>query len=188
MKNMKTKLITCFSILLTVSLICAGCCCLSGKPPCFSCGEKPGYFRGSDSKCPYAGDFMKAPSCILKNKEKLSLTAEQETTIKELCTKTKKDHIQIEADIETIRVDVKSKLMEDTIDTQTINGLIDKKFELKKQLVKSLINSHATLLTILTPEQRQKFKEIMKECKKDCCSSKGKCSSSKCSDSECSEF
>lgn len=64
--------------------------------------------------------------------------------------------------------------MEENIDTQAINELIDKKFELKKRLVKSFINSHVILLGIFTAEQKTKFNELMKGCKKDCCSKKGK--------------
>lgn len=173
-----------FTILLALSVLLSGCCSLMGKPPCIGCDKKAqmGHcFKGRHGDCPFAKCFMKAPCCALKNKEKLGLSAEQETKIKDLCAATKKSSIQIESDVEKIEVDIKAKIKGDTFDAAGINALIDKKFELKKQMIKSIVFSHATLLGILTPEQREKFREIKKECKKGCCD-KGDCKSGKCSD------
>lgn len=172
------KIIKLVTILLSFSFLASGCCFL-GKPSCFSCPGKLGWRH--EHKCPFEGRFMKMPCCVLKNKEKLGLTAEQQTKIKDLCTNTKKNSIQLKADIKKTTVDLKAKLMEETLNVQAVNSLIDKKFELKKQLVKSLINSHATLLATLTADQKAKFKEIMKDCKKECCGGTGKChDSGKC--------
>ncbi len=190
----KFKTVKLLIALLLMCILVSSCCCLQ-KPGCFSCAHKKqsSCYKDKGSKCPFASCFMKAPCCALKNKENLSLTTEQETKIKDLCTKTRKDFIQLKANAETIEVDIKTKLMEDyNLDTKALNSLIDKKFELKKQMVKSLINSHVTLLSLLTPEQKEKFKEVMNECKKGNCNCKGSCKScddcSDCSDcSECSD-
>lgn len=177
MKNKINSII--FTIVLSV--LVSGCCSL-GKPPCYDCHKKShmGHHAEKCSECPFSGCLKKASCCALKNKEKLSLTDEQETKIKALSEKTKKSSIQIEADIEKIEVDLKAKFVSDSFDAAGINSLVDKKFELKKQLVKSLINSHAEFLSILTPEQKEQFKEIKKDCKKGCCDKDGKCDSGKC--------
>ncbi|OGI18418.1 MAG: hypothetical protein A3B68_02010 [Candidatus Melainabacteria bacterium RIFCSPHIGHO2_02_FULL_34_12] len=176
MKNIKL-----FSVLFIICLFVSGCCCL-GKPPCFSCGDKSSFnqrhFKGSE--CPFAGCFMKASFCALKNKEKLSLTSEQENKIKELCNKSKKGAIDLKAEVKKVEVDLRTKLQED-FDKDAINSLIDKKIELKKQLIKSAVNSHAELLAILTPEQNEKFKAIMRECRKNGCGYKGDCCGKGCS-------
>ena len=182
----KFKTVKLIIALFSMCVLVSSCCCLQ-KPGCFSCAQKKDSSCHKDrgSKCSFAGCFMKAPCCALKNKEKLSLTTEQETKIKDLCTKTRKDFIQLKATAETAEVDIKTKLMEDNLDTKVLNSLIDIKFELKKQMVKSLINSHVTLLSLLTPEQKEQFKTVMEECKKGNCDCKGTCKG--CDDcSDCS--
>lgn len=162
-----------------MSLFLAGCG-LFGQPPCVGCGDSPwGHRWGHKSfmgeRCPFAGHCISASCCILKNKTKLSLTNDQEARIKTISARTKKNTIQLKADSEKISVDIKAKFAEEGFDAVGINALIDKKVELKKQLVKSFVNSHAEVLSILTPEQKTKLKEIKKDCKKSCCSSKGDC-------------
>lgn len=178
MKNIKL-----LAALFTLCLFISGCCCL-GKPPCFSCHKKPFsvcHANKCGSECPFSKCFMKSSCCAIKNKGKLGLSTEQEAKLKALCTKTKKETIQLDADANKVCVDIKAKLSEEVFNKTAINALIDKKFELKKQIVKTVVNSHAELISILTPEQNQKFKALMKECKNDCCS-KGKC----CDGKDCS--
>jgi len=172
MNTNKNIVLLLISALITISLMSTSCCKLFPcKGPCASCPEKckPSHHSKHDSECPFADFLMKAPCCAMKHKEKLSLTKDQQDKIKALCTKTKKDAIQLEADAEKIAVDIKGKFMEEIFDATGINSLIDKKFDLTKQLVKSCVNSHAQLLTILTDDQSTQLKEFMKECKGDCC-------------------
>ena len=171
-KSFTVKTLVLFSVL---SLFLTGCC-MFGKPPCIGCGDKKwGHREFKGEECPFEGCLKKAPCCILKNKEKLSLTEDQISRIKAASEKREKTVIQLKADSEKVALDVKAKFMEEDFDAAGINSLIDKKFELKKQLIKSFVNSHAEVLSTLTPEQRTKFKEIMKGCKKKGCCSKDKC-------------
>jgi len=57
-------------------------------------------------------------------------------------------------------VDIKSKLGEDTIDTKSINKLIDQKYEMKKAKAKSLVEAYAAFQNILSDDQKKKLKGI----------------------------
>ena len=102
---------------------------------------------------------------FLKNKEELGLSDEQVQQIKALKLQAKKESIKQNAEIEVIGLDIKSQMWEDVIDAQAISVLIDKKYEIKKGMAKSLINVYAELKTILTDRQKTKLKELYKKCK-----------------------
>ncbi|MFC2092125.1 hypothetical protein ACFLTD_05070 [Elusimicrobiota bacterium] len=78
--------------------------------------------------------------------------------------------IRKKADIEIIALDIKSKMWEDDIDVEAINGLIDKKYDIKKSKAKNLVAACAKLRSILSAKQRAKLKGIVKNAgkKKDC--------------------
>ena len=153
-----------------VSLFLSGCC-MFGKAPCVGCNDRPGHKWGQwgHKECPFAGCLMKTSCYLLKNKEELSLTDDQVSRIKAISEKREKDSIQLKADARKVYVDIKTEFSDENFDASGINALIDKKFDLKKQIVKSFVNSHAEILAVLTSEQREKLKEIKKECKKSKC-------------------
>jgi len=96
----------------------------------------------------------------LKSQEELGISDEQYEKLKTLKTNTKKDIIKRKAEIDIIGVDIKSKLGEDTIDTKSINKLIDQKYELKKARAKALVEAYAAFQNILTDDQKKKLKGI----------------------------
>lgn len=96
----------------------------------------------------------------LKNQEELGISDEQYEKLKTLKANTKKDLIKRKAEIDIIGVDIKSKLGEDTIDTKSINKLIDQKYELKKAKAKALVEAYAAFQNILTDDQKKKLKGI----------------------------
>ena len=156
-------------------LPCAGGGCCGKK---MACAGKPCDSGKCDkSQCPFESCLMKSTCCALKNKEELGLSDEQANKIKELGSKTKKDVIQLKADSEKVGIDIKSAVIADDFNAEVINALIDKNLELKKQTMKTIVDSHAELLAILTPEQKVKLKEVVKDCKEKEC-----CSESECSD------
>lgn len=104
---------------------------------------------------------------ILMNKDELELTDEQVERVKTLKLKVKKDLIKQNAEIEIIALDIKEKMWDEVVDTEAINTLIDKKYELKKEKVKSLVASYAELKSILTKKQMGELKELYKKCKID---------------------
>lgn len=104
--------------------------------------------------------FKKA-DIIMKNKDKLKLSDNQITEIKNLKVNAKKDLIRKQAEIDVISLDIKSKLWDETIDVTGINKLVDQKYDLKKEKTKSLIAAYAELKKILSKEQKEKLKELM---------------------------
>jgi Spy/CpxP family protein refolding chaperone len=96
----------------------------------------------------------------LKNQEELGISDEQYEKLKTLKANTQKDLIKRKAEIDIIGVDMKSKLKEDTIDTKSINKLIDQKYELKKAKAKALVEAYAAFQNILTDDQKKKLKDI----------------------------
>ena len=103
---------------------------------------------------------------VMNNQDELGITDEQCEKIKTLKMDTKKDLIRREAEIDIINVDIKSKLREDTIDTTSINKLIDQKYDLKKAKSKALVNAFASFKNILTDEQKEELSKIDKKGRK----------------------
>lgn len=124
------------------------------------CGKK----QGLDDK------FYKKAHMILMNQEELGLTDDQAKQIKDLKINTKKSVIKTNAEIELITLDAKVLLYEDKIDTKKLDALIDKKYDIKKEKAKTLVQSMATLKGFLTPEQMSKLKELYKQsaCQHSC--------------------
>ncbi len=110
-----------------------------------------------------SGKFCGKAGFILKNGEELALTPKQEEDIKNLKAETKKALIKNQAEIEVIEVDIETALWMDAIDTAAVNVLVDKKYELKKEKTKMLVNALANLKNILTPEQKTKLKGLYKK-------------------------
>ena len=104
---------------------------------------------------------------ILKNTEELGLSDKQVEEIKDLKIATKKDLIRKSAEIDIAALEIKAKMWADPMDTDAINKLVDKKYDLKKEKTKSLIAAYATLKGTLTDGQKTKLKEVFKKCKKE---------------------
>ena len=133
-------------------------------------GDKPG--KGCHGKCSghhwdLESKFMNKVSLIIRNGDELGLSDDQKAKIKALKLSAKKHLISKKADIEIIGLDIKALMWEDTINTEEINKLIDKKYELKKEKAKALIGAYAALKGTLTKEQMEKLKELYKGRKKD---------------------
>jgi len=124
----------------------------------FDCGKGKAGWQGGSKDCKEK-IFLKAHK-ILKNKEELGLSDEQVQKIKDLKISAKKDLIRKEAEIDILKVDIKSEMYKDTIDVAAVNAFIDKKYDLKKEKTKSLIAAFVALKNILTEDQKKKLKEI----------------------------
>ena len=96
----------------------------------------------------------------------LNLSDEQVEKIKDLKIKLKKDLVQKKANIDLLVIDIKALLWKDVIDQGAINKLIDQKYNIKKQKAKALVASYSNFKTILSDEQKAKFKDLMYECYK----------------------
>ena len=112
--------------------------------------------------------YMKA-KMIMSNQEELGLSDSQIKEIKKLKMDTKKDIIKTDAEIEIVKLDIKSQLWEDKIDTGIVNGLIDKKYDLKKEKAKMIFSAYAYITNSLTGEQQAKLKAVCKKSMEGAC-------------------
>jgi Spy/CpxP family protein refolding chaperone len=110
-----------------------------------------------------AGKFFYKAHMLLELEDKLGLSSEQVKTIRDLKMSVKKDYITKEAEIEILKLDIHSQLKNDKADLAAINALVDQKYEIKKAMSKTLLESYVTLKSAVTKEQWAKFKELKKE-------------------------
>lgn len=101
---------------------------------------------------------------LLKNRDELGLSDEQVARIKELKLQYKKAMIAQQAAIDVVAVDIKAKLYADVIDTEAINALIDKKYEVKTGKAKAMVAAVAELKGLLTAKQRETLKTLYTQC------------------------
>lgn len=101
--------------------------------------------------------FFKAHK-ILEMKQELGLSAEQVDTIKNLKVEVKKELINSKADIEIIEVDLYSQLKNNAKDVETVNKLIDAKYDAKKNKAKVVTAAYAKLTQTLSDKQWETLK------------------------------
>jgi len=119
-----------------------------------------GGWKGEGPQGCFEGKFCHKVQFIMENSDELGLSDKQLEDIKALKVAAKKDMIRKKAEIDILAVDLESELHKDTIDKGVVNALIDKKYDLKKDLKKALVGAYADLKNILTPEQKNKMKEL----------------------------
>lgn len=145
---MKTKYLTIATALVLAAMIAA--------PAAYANDGK----KGKDGHKGLHGMFFHKAHYVLKNEKTLGLSDEQVKAIVKLKIETKKNLIRQKADAKIIGVDIKAALYDDKIDTEKVNKLLDQKYEVKKSLAKSLVDSLAKLKGILSEEQLEKLKDL----------------------------
>jgi len=103
--------------------------------------------------------FMKAKFFIY-SKEAIGLSEEQVQQIKDLKHQVQKDLIRREADIDVLKVDIKTKLHENPVDVAGLNAMMDQKYEMKKKKAKMLVQAIADLKAVLSGEQYEMMKNV----------------------------
>ncbi len=109
--------------------------------------------------------FTHIAHMLIMSSDELGLTPEQLAKIKDIKKSVMQEMITKEAEANVIKVDICSSLWEDTINTEEINALVDKKYEAKKTLTKDVIKGIADLKGLLTEEQKGKLKQLCKQMK-----------------------
>ncbi|MBU1061454.1 MAG: hypothetical protein KJ957_02085 [Candidatus Omnitrophica bacterium] len=126
-----------------------------------SCEKMEGYHGDLEGKFSHKAYF------ILKGQEELGLSDEQVVKIKDLKIETKKELIRKEAELDILALDIETELQKDTVNRDVVDKLIDRKYDIKKEKAKFLVNAYATLKGLLTTQQKDKMKELWKESKKE---------------------
>lgn len=106
--------------------------------------------------------FNKKVNFFMQHQELLDLSEDQVQQIEDLKLMVKKDLIMKKAEIEVVTLDIKVALKEWMIDAPAVNGLLDVKYELKKQKAKNLVAAYAKLKAVLTDDQKAAVKEMWK--------------------------
>lgn len=104
--------------------------------------------------------LLKKMSICLKNKDEIGLTDKQFDAIKKAKYDFKKEIIKDKAEVDLIVVDIKSHLWEHKIDTDAVDKLIDKKYEVKKAKAKAFVAALAEFKETLSDDQYEKMKEV----------------------------
>jgi Spy/CpxP family protein refolding chaperone len=113
------------------------------------------------------GKFCHKVAFVMDYEEEIALTEDQVKSIEDLKVNTRKNLIKVEADIDVVEIDIGEALNQDNIDVPAIDALIDKQYILKGEMAKNLAASFAALKVILTPEQKDKLKALLKARKED---------------------
>ena len=125
--------------------------------------KRGGYDQGRHNQRSIEGKFIKTVKIIHHNQDELNVNDNQLNQIMELKKALKKDSIWKKAEIEIITVDIRSLLHEDETDVDAVSKLIDQKYEIKKAGMKKVVKSFAELKKILTKEQKEKLKKVVRD-------------------------
>jgi len=117
-------------------------------------GKKGSYCGTSESK--FHGTIYK----ILNKRTELGLSTEQLSQIKALSSKVKKDLINRDAKIKTLKVEINTLMWEFPFDTEGVNELVAQQYSLKTEKTQYLISAYSQLAALLTEPQIQTMKEL----------------------------
>ncbi len=132
-------------------------------PSVFACGRPE--MGGKKGEGKLESMFFYKAHAILKAQDKLELSDEQAQAIRDLKTETKKNLIRQKAEIEVLDLDIQSQLHADKPNFETLQKLIDQKYEVKKTKEKATTEAFVKLKTSLSDKQWAAFKELKKEWK-----------------------
>lgn len=109
---------------------------------------------------------------VLENHDALGISKEDKKKFVDLKMSTKKAMIRSMCEVELIMVDMMGALWQHPMDTGSINKMIDKKYDLKKEDMKQLVQAFASFRKMLTDDQMRKLMQLCKEQKHNpeaCC-------------------
>ncbi|MFH1394850.1 MAG: hypothetical protein ABIH09_01695 [Candidatus Omnitrophota bacterium] len=149
-------------VFLSVMVLCVFALAFVPVQQAFAFGHKGGEDYGKDKSCyGEAGcGFYKTIHHVLYKKKELDLSADQVNQIKLLVKQIKKDNINMDAQIKTLKVEIDTMMWEFPFETEGVNDLVAQKYDLKKQKAQRLVAANDKLKAILTSEQLEKLKTL----------------------------
>lgn len=120
---------------------------------CGDCGRQMAEKMDLDDK------FHHKVMFIMANAADIQLSDAQMNKIKALKIKAKKSLLMKDAETEGLALDLLEAMSKDEIDMNMVNGLIDKKYEIKKARAKEIVAACSDIRQILTAEQFKKLKD-----------------------------
>lgn len=113
------------------------------------------------------GHSMDMAGHILKQKDKLGLTADQVTAIENLRADYKKVVDATEAEHMAAHKELQTLAHADTIDEAGMHAVAEKISVIKNKMIHSMVSNKIALLKVLTPEQRKKMQALHEDAKKE---------------------
>lgn len=147
----------------------------AGKGP--GCGHKDKCMKcAMQAKECMATQLKDKVGLLMDHKQMLGINDKQVADIKAAKKAAIKELIQRKADVDIIMVDAKSEMYKDMMDLAAINGLIDQKYAAKAAYAKAYVKGISDIQQVLSPDQRAKWKAIVKEAEEseDCGACAGK--------------
>ena len=92
--------------------------------------------------------------------EALDLSSEQKTKLKSLRADGQKEIAQLQADVKIARIELGEAMHEPTIKQADVNKAVDKLNTARSKMTTIRVNNMVEMSKILTPEQREKMKEM----------------------------
>lgn len=129
---------------------------------CPVCGSMMGgHHMGGHGMGGMMGKGMMKPLKLMMIGEKLGLSEDQKNRMREIMTSSKKKKIGLKCQIETIKVDLMSMIWQEQMNMQEIEQKVREIANLKADKKIAWIQAMNDMKNVLTPEQRQKMKEMM---------------------------
>ncbi len=94
--------------------------------------------------------------------KELGLTQEQISKIKDLKFSTDKEVIRLRSDMELKEIDLREELSKDSPDMNRVKNLIKAKHSIMAEIELAKVKEYIGVKKILTPEQIEKFKTVMR--------------------------
>ncbi len=133
--------------------------CSGGRCP-FKQGAQ-GYGEDSSShSCPITDKFMTKAHFFLSKQKELGLSEEQVSTMKGLKLKAKKAYLRQMTEFQIFGLDLKEKLSQPKVDTESVNTMIDEFSASMAAFSKEGVTDYVKLKSVLTDAQAVKAKEL----------------------------
>lgn len=100
---------------------------------------------------------------VMENQEALGISSADMRKFKDLKIETKKALIRNKCEVKLLTVDMMAKLWEKPVDLAGINKIIDKKYDLKKQNMKKLVQAMVAFKKMLGDDQMRMLKQLCRE-------------------------
>lgn len=117
--------------------------------------------RHSHDRRPNAADFIWH---VLKAKETLGLTDEQETRLRTIAVNFKKENVKKTAEVELAEIDLRQLLhgQEKQVSGEDLEAAVRKMYMIKADRRLASIKAFLEARSVLTPDQQKKMKELRK--------------------------
>ncbi|MFA5388765.1 MAG: hypothetical protein WC312_03300 [Candidatus Omnitrophota bacterium] len=104
--------------------------------------------------------FLMKVRFITANADEIGISDDQMKKVEAVAVDVNKGVIKNKAEIEMTAIDIKSELMKDDVNLNTVNTLLDKKYLIKAQIAKDSAAGCINLKKILTADQQKKMKDL----------------------------